>query len=131
MPWTHTSEAAVDDMFLLAWDLYARGWSTERSGDQLPSCSMYASTDIRSKGMLDLEVRVDQFNADHVRCFVIGTALTASATEDTDFVNIDDIHMHDYATIVHEGHDVLDNPTIEIAPVLPGQSQKIELMDLT
>ena len=118
MPGIHTSKAAMDGMFLLAWNLYARGWSMERGSDQLPSYHMYASTDNRSKGMLDFEARVDRSNADRVRHSVIGAGLTTGDAEDIGLVHIDGIHMRDYATFVHEGHHALNGPTIEVAPCI-------------
>lgn len=129
MPGTHTSSNAVDDMFLLAWQMYTGGFASERNVDSLPDRQMYDSVDIRTKGMLDLESRVDRFNSENVRRSAIGTAPVAEDTGNTDFIDIDALDLNEFATIVHDGYDSIDDPTVQILPV-PAELL-VEEMDLT
>ena len=111
MPGTHTTSAAVPDMFLLAWTLYYAGLGSRRSHDNLPQQAMFNSADIRQTGVGLLETSIEKFNAEHVQQSAIGTALPS--VDGSDFVDISE-----FAEVVHPRSDAINDPIIDIARLL-------------
>jgi hypothetical protein len=116
MSGSHTSAAAVPDMYLLAWTLFIGGYAEPTTVDPRAASHMFNSVDIIQAGMDVLEERVDQFNQQYVSHAVISAPQVLPYTVDDDgFADIEA-----FAELIHDGYDAVDDVTLDLTrtPVL-------------
>ncbi|KAF1936991.1 hypothetical protein EJ02DRAFT_478313 [Clathrospora elynae] len=126
MSGSHTSTAAIPDIFLIAWTLYNGGYAIPRDNRNTAAQSrLFSSVDIIQIGMDALEGRIDTFNTYHVRRSGVAPVAPEPVEDDgVDNANFFDIEA--YADVVHAGLDGMLEVDMDFT-----QTQHIETLDLT
>ena len=114
MPGTHTTAAALPDMFLLARTVFTSDLAEPRSTEQLTGMRFFDSYNILQKGIEVLADKVDQFNQQHVRQLdtVQGAYPSGNLDDVNGFANIED-----YVDQVGERLDGVIDPTIDLTTI--------------
>ena len=114
MPSTHTSAAAVSDMFLLAWTLYVGDYAEPRDSNLLLRLHMFDSHDIFQAGIDTLEEKIEQFNAQYVRqpTTALGPDALSRCDDHDNFVDI-----HEYAHLIHDQYDAVTDPAFDLTHI--------------